>query len=36
MKREETKEEKKKRSATKEKVWNFVWKLYGIYICMDY
>ena len=36
MRREEKKEEKKKRSTRKAKVWNFVWKLYGIYICLDY
>ena len=36
MRREEKKEEKKKRSARKANVWNFVWKLYGIYICLDY
>ena len=35
-KEKKKKEENKKRSARKAKVWNFVWKLYGIYICLDY
>ena len=32
-KKEERRRKKKKRR--KAKVWNFVWKLYGIYICLD-
>ena len=40
--KEKKKEEKKKRSARKAKVWKscmestYVWKLKGIYICLDY
>ena len=41
-KEKKKKEEKKKRSARKAKVWKscmestYVWKLKGIYICLDY